>query len=223
MTTIYGADSTPKVQSASSGAVEGNPNSAESLSNEFLTLMVAQIQNQDPLNPADGTEYVSQLAQFSQVESTENMVSLMSNQMVLMDNIQVLSTANLVGQDVTVRADSFVSDGELTINGSLELEASSNTVTLELTTEDGETHLVPLGAQNAGTVDFSIDTAELGITGPTQIKVVLDEGQNYTPDVLLAGTVGGVSISSSTGTSILDIPGIGNVPFYDITTFGQTS
>ncbi len=223
MSTIYGADSTTTIQSASTEAVTTNANSAASLSNEFLTLMVAQIQNQDPLNPSDGTEYVSQLAQFAQVESTENMVSLLTNQMVLMDNIQVLSTANLVGQDVSVRADSFVADGESTISGSLVLEASSNTVTLELTTEDGETHLIPLGANNAGTVDFSIDTAELGITGATTINVVLDEGQTYSPDISLTGTVGGVSISSSTGTSILNIPGIGDVPFYDITTFGQTS
>jgi flagellar basal-body rod modification protein FlgD len=36
--------------------------------NTFLTLLVAQIKNQDPLNPADGTEFVAQLAQFSQLE-----------------------------------------------------------------------------------------------------------------------------------------------------------
>ncbi|MCU0226260.1 MAG: hypothetical protein MUF01_01355 [Bryobacterales bacterium] len=34
----------------------------------FLTLLVAQIKNQNPLNPADGTEFLSQLAQFTQVE-----------------------------------------------------------------------------------------------------------------------------------------------------------
>ena len=34
----------------------------------FLQLLVAQIQNQDPLNPADGTQFVSQLAQFSELE-----------------------------------------------------------------------------------------------------------------------------------------------------------
>ncbi len=221
MTTIYGADNSPTVQSASTGAVDSNPNSAESLSNEFITLMVAQIQNQDPLNPTDGTQYVSQLAQFSQVESTENMVTLMQNQMVMLDNMQVLSTANLVGQEVSVRSDSFISDGESTISGSVELGASSNTVTLEVTDESGTVHKIPLGAQNAGKVDFEIDTAALGIEGEATINVVLDEGQTYQPTISLTGIVGGVSISSTTGTSILNIPGIGEVPFYDITTFGQ--
>ncbi len=223
MTTIYGADNSPTVQSSSTAAVDSNPNSAESLSNEFITLMVAQIQNQDPLNPTDGTEYVSQLAQFSQVESTENMVALMQNQMVMLDNMQVLSTGNLVGQDVAVRSNTFVGDGESTISGSIDLSASSNTVTLEITDENGEVHTIPLGANNAGRVDFEIDTAALGIEGEATINVVLDEGQSYQPTISLSGTVGGVSISSTTGTSILIIPGIGEVPFYDITTFGQVS
>jgi len=42
------------------------------LANEqtFLQLLVAQIKNQNPLNPTDGTQFVSQLAQFSQLEQT---------------------------------------------------------------------------------------------------------------------------------------------------------
>jgi flagellar basal-body rod modification protein FlgD len=47
---------------------------ATGLANEttFLTLLVAQLQNQDPLNPADSTQFVTQLAQFSQLEDLQN-------------------------------------------------------------------------------------------------------------------------------------------------------
>ena len=41
----------------------------------FLKLLVAQIRNQDPLNPADGTEFLTQLAQFSQLEQLINIRS----------------------------------------------------------------------------------------------------------------------------------------------------
>lgn len=41
----------------------------------FLKLLVAQIQNQNPLNPADGTQFVSQLAQFSELEQIMQMRS----------------------------------------------------------------------------------------------------------------------------------------------------
>ncbi|MBO0246704.1 flagellar hook assembly protein FlgD, partial [Vibrio sp. Vb0592] len=82
-------------------------------------LMVAQIQNQDPLNPLDGTEYVGQLAQFSQVQSTENMSKVIQNSMVLLDNMQVLSTAGLVGQTVYVNSKEFeLGDGAQ--NGKIE-------------------------------------------------------------------------------------------------------
>jgi flagellar basal-body rod modification protein FlgD len=38
----------------------------------FLQLLVAQLQNQDPLNPSDGTQFVTQLAQFQQLEQSVN-------------------------------------------------------------------------------------------------------------------------------------------------------
>jgi flagellar basal-body rod modification protein FlgD len=41
--------------------------------NMFLQLLVAQLKNQDPMNPSDGTQFVSQLAQFQQMEQSVNM------------------------------------------------------------------------------------------------------------------------------------------------------
>ena len=41
--------------------------------NMFLQLLVAQLRNQDPMNPSDGTQFVAQLAQFQQLEQTLNM------------------------------------------------------------------------------------------------------------------------------------------------------
>jgi flagellar basal-body rod modification protein FlgD len=40
--------------------------------NMFLQLLVAQLKNQDPLNPSDGTQFVAQLAQFQQLEQSVN-------------------------------------------------------------------------------------------------------------------------------------------------------
>ncbi len=52
--------------SANSGSASGST-SADTLSTEFLQLLIAQLQNQDPENPADGTTFVTQLAQFTSV------------------------------------------------------------------------------------------------------------------------------------------------------------
>ena len=64
---------TPSV-TGSSGAQTGSPatKAADPLSdkNTFLQLLVTQLKNQDPLQPQDGVQFLSQLAQFSQLEQT---------------------------------------------------------------------------------------------------------------------------------------------------------
>mgnify|MGYP002514593912 CR=1 FL=1 len=70
-------------------------NSAESMDKEaFLQLLVAQMKYQDPLQPTSNTEYISQYAQFSQVESLQNMSSGMDLQ----------RASGMVGQTVYVKA-----------------------------------------------------------------------------------------------------------------------
>ncbi|GLT16390.1 basal-body rod modification protein FlgD [Vibrio zhanjiangensis] len=194
-------------------------NSATSLENEFISLMVAQIQNQDPLDPLDGTEYVSQLAQFSQVQSTENMASMMKNNMVLLDNMQVLSTAGLVGQTVYVSSSEFdLSDGQQ--KGKIELQHPSSQVNLMITDEFGQVTPLPLGAHPAGDVDFAIDPDKLGLQpGKYTVSVQVQDGQSK-PNLLLAGEVQQVRIPSSGGSAQVNVQGVGSVPFYQITQFG---
>ncbi|MBA2125931.1 flagellar basal body rod modification protein [Hyphomicrobium methylovorum] len=73
--------------------------------NDFLRLMVAQLQNQDPLNPTDSTEYMSQIAQFSNVEQAINTNSKLG-QLLINSNISQAST--LVGHTM-MSADGSVS------------------------------------------------------------------------------------------------------------------
>ncbi len=64
--------STGGTTGASSSSSSSATSATDKLANEqtFLQLFVSQLQNQDPLNPADGTQFVTQLAQFSQLEQT---------------------------------------------------------------------------------------------------------------------------------------------------------
>ncbi|PWI33003.1 flagellar basal body rod modification protein [Vibrio albus] len=200
-------------------AVKENANDAASLKNEFLTLMVAQIQNQDPLNPMEGAEYVSQLAQFSQVESTENMASLMQNNLVLMDNMQVLTTAGLVGQTVYVNGNQVELTGQEQ-QGKLVLENASNTVNLLLQDQYGQVTKVPLGPKAAGEVDFTINPNELELApGQYTIAAQLQEDMPEA-EVLLAGEVAQVSVPSNGGAALVNVAGVGSVPFYQISQFG---
>jgi len=69
----------PSVSSSTSTPADTSQSSAASSSTStiskdmFLQLLVAQIKNQDPLSPADGVQFLTQLAQFSQLEQTIDM------------------------------------------------------------------------------------------------------------------------------------------------------
>jgi flagellar basal-body rod modification protein FlgD len=68
----------PAEVAGSSGSNSGTSSSADTSSqapvdkNMFMQLLVAQLRNQDPLNPTDGTQFVAQLAQFQQLEQSIN-------------------------------------------------------------------------------------------------------------------------------------------------------
>lgn len=196
---------------------------ASSMNTMFMQLLVAQIQNQDPLNPTDGTEYVSQLAQLTQVQSMEVMSQLMANNTVLMDNLQTLSTGNLVGQPVMVNTDRFHCDGETRVNGRLTLEHPASVVTVIVKESNGTEHKIELGSQGAGQVDFTIDPQELGIeAGDVTLSVVTDTGETTAP-IEIGGVVTNVRIPLDGSATLLNIAGLGEVAYHNITQFGAST
>ncbi|MBY5991980.1 flagellar hook capping FlgD N-terminal domain-containing protein [Ferrimonas balearica] len=196
-----------------------NPNDPFALKNEFLTLMVAQIQNQDPLNPLDGTEYVTQLAQFSQVESLEYLRMGQQNQAILMENLQVLGTTNLIGREVLVDADS-IELGTEAVNGKIYLENAVESLTLEVTDENGNVvATLEKGSQGEGEVDFVLDPEELGLPpGEYQLTAKTEAGgESGEALTMVAATVNKVHINSATGYMMLELGnGLGAVSIFDI-------
>ena len=84
------------VSSSSSGSTAGSGQTSQTGQSSpanyqtmFLQLLVAQLQNQDPLNPVDGTAFVSQLAQMQQVEQTINIGQSVSS--ILADANQLVT------------------------------------------------------------------------------------------------------------------------------------
>lgn len=203
--------------------VSGNDNTAAGMNNLFMQLLVAQIQNQDPLNPTDGTEYVGQLAQLTQVQSMETMSQLMANNAVLMDNLQTLTTGNLVGQKVMVQTDTVETDGSTSIDGRLTLDHAANTVTVIVKDESGNETKIELGKQEKGTVDFNIDPEALGLKeGKYSLSVVTDTEETKVP-IEVGGVVNNVRIPLDGSPTVLNITGIGEVAYNNITQFGQSS
>ena len=198
---------------SSTGGVASN-STASGMNTMFMQLLVAQIQNQDPLNPTDGTEYVSQLAQLTQVQSMETMSQLMANSSVLMDNLQTLTTGNLVGQHVMVQTDSIQSDGETALDGRITLDHAANVVTVIVKDSAGVEHKIELGKQ---------DPAELGLSeGKYTLSVVTDTGEENVP-IEVGGVVNNVRIPLDGSATVLNIDGLGEIAYNNITQFGSAS
>lgn len=98
---------------------------------DFLMLLVAQLQNQDPLSPDDPTEFTAQLAQFSSLEQLTSLNESMENLVTSNANSDRFSTLNTIGKDVTYNCGSFNFTGELVEIG-YQLDGQASEVTLSL-------------------------------------------------------------------------------------------
>jgi flagellar basal-body rod modification protein FlgD len=208
------------IQSGNSHSIEDakgiNVSDATQMENNFITLMVAQIQNQDPTSPVDSTEFLNQFSAMSQVKSLENMADLSKSNLVLQDNLQTLTAAGLVGQEVKVAIDSLQL-GETTVQGEFTLGYASSKTVLTLTDSNGANTEVPLGSHTAGPVAFALDPAALGLA-PGKYKVAVATSNGEYPVVEVDGLVTSVRVSAE--GPVLDVTGAGSVPFYNITEFG---
>ncbi|WP_305806710.1 flagellar hook capping FlgD N-terminal domain-containing protein [Stenotrophomonas sp. YIM B06876] len=195
--------------------------SAASVSNLFTTLLVAQIRNQNPLEPTDPSEFVGQLAQLSQMEALQKLTDQGAASTSILSSLQLLSLGAQVGSQITVRSDTMTLAGEpVQIGFTLENLSAQNT--LVLTASDGSTQRIELGTLNPGAAHYTIDPAKLGLpAGTYSMEIVADNKE--TPPLDITGTLSSVQLSSS-GMPLLNVTGAGQVQPGLITGFnGQPS
>ena len=79
---------------------------------DFLTLLVAQLENQDPLEPQDNTEFIAQLAQFSSLEQQTSTNDKLDELIVSQTSSGQMATFSLLGQKVSAATDSIYLQGD---------------------------------------------------------------------------------------------------------------
>ena len=126
--------------------------------NEFLELLVAQLNNQDPMSPQENGEFIAQLAQFSQVEGIEKLNSSMGSLLSGYQSSQALQASSLVGRKVIVPSEKAVVDTSETFKASAVLPVSSSNVWVNVYDSSGTlVNRISLGEQSAGSVSFMWD------------------------------------------------------------------
>ncbi len=102
---VNGIDTSAAAAAASKAKNDKTTSANSSLDKDaFLQLLVTQMQYQDPLEPTDNTEYMSQLAQFSELESMNNLSSSFSKSQALglVGQYVILNTTNAAGAQTQV-------------------------------------------------------------------------------------------------------------------------
>lgn len=212
------SDGTEETQEEDTSQEEDYTGSGSEMTNVFVELMLAQLQFQDPTNPVDSTEFVTQLAMFAQVESMEYMRMTMSALYAVAENNLVVSTEQLIGNEVTAPNDHVTLGPDTVVEGELVLDKDYDNVTIRIYDEfDAEVGTVTLGPQLTGEVDFVIDNTELTLPdGEYRIEAETVIGDEIaTTPTYFSGMVNSVTLKGQEGL-MLDIEGIGLVPLFDI-------
>ena len=184
---------------------------------EFLELMMTQLQNQDPLNPAESGEFLSQIAQFGTVNGITELQQSFSSLASSLQSSQALQASTMVGRSVLVE------------NGTLELSAGNtagfaidlpqSVPSLEVTISDASGQVVRqfnLGTQSGGLVDLSWDGLDNnGValqSGSYRInaQAVID-GENQSMNTLVVAPVESVSLARDGGEPTLNVSNIGAI------------
>ena len=187
-------------------------------SNSFLTMMVAQIQNQNPLNPTDGTQYLTQLGMMSAVESLEGVKIGLANLNIGMTNVEMLQATNLVGKKVLmeVNGELEVSESQ-TLEGRVKFDKPVDKATVMVYNDKGEVvDKIELGPQGSGMSEFKIEGDDLG-SGEYTFEVVAEKGDEaWTQKMMIAADVESVNIPADGGAILLSLKGVGTMSMYDM-------
>ena len=106
---------------------------------DFLTLLTTQLQNQDPLNPMDSSEFTNQLVQFSQVEQQINGNQKLDSLLALQLSTATSAAMGYVGKDISYISSEAYFDGTNPVDLTYSLSGAASTATMRIENEDGET------------------------------------------------------------------------------------
>jgi|SRR5690554_76052 len=196
--------------------------------NEFLELLVAQLNNQDPLSPQENGEFIAQLAQFSTVEGIEKMNSSIDAMASSFQSSQALQASSMVGRTVVFPSDQAMVDPQVGLDGQLVLPQASPAVLVNVYDEAGSmVAAVNMGAQETGIIDFAWDGQDASGNPLPPGKYRFEaqasiDGEPVQLATLLPANVDSVSLGvGKGGEMVLNLAGLGSIGLSDVFTIGK--
>jgi len=214
-------------QTQAAFSANSSPGSTSLGQQEFLQLLVTQLQNQDPLSPLDSAEYAAQLAQFSSVEQLVNindgMNAMVQSQQLMSNGLNNTMAASLAGKTVSALSDRVhieagnAADINFRLNGIASnvdvkiLDANGNVVRSEELSGFGK-------GDHTWSWDGKTDSGTTAPGGVYQVEFTASNGDNPV-DVLtfIEGTVDRIKYTGNGVELIVD--GV-NIPLGDVEEIG---
>lgn len=191
------------VYGTGAAAAQRSPNEAMG-KDAFLQLLVTQLENQDPLNPTENTEFVAQLAQFSSLEGIHNLNATMDGMAEGISSLQGFSTSGLIGRVVKAQTSQVEFDGTNAMNLGYTLSGDAANMHLSVYDPSGKVvRTIELGTKKAGSHEISWDgkdkNGKLLPAGTYAISAAAEDanGVDVDAETELIGYVTGVNMRDS--------------------------
>lgn len=181
--------------------------SAADLQNNFLKMLVTQMNNQDPLNPLDNSQLTSQLAQISTVSGLQTMNETMSALLSQTAASRAMDSANLIGKTVMVPGAAVSVAGGVAGKIGVDIPSTADSVTVQVLDKNNNVvRTIDMKGQTAGVHDIAWDgkndQGNPVADGEYSFKVAATaDGKDVTPVALVYGKVQAIS-GDSTGVLV---------------------
>jgi len=212
------------------GYVDANHNSQMG-KDEFLKLLTAQLQHQDPMSPMSGQDFSAQLAQFSQVEQMSNMNATLEQgvqlDLMLTQAINNTLSTTIVGKQAKIASNSVVTkniDGEMSSTVSFKLSGIADNVMIKIKDYDGnvvktiDKHSYCSGEHSIDITQEMSDLPEADYT--FEITALDNAGNTLQISPMMVGIVTGVRFSEDGSFLLIEDT---EAPFSDVMEIGAPS
>jgi flagellar basal-body rod modification protein FlgD len=189
----------------------------------FLTLMLAQLKNQDPTSPVDSNTFLSQLASLSEVQGITQLNTSFSSLSGSLVSSQALQASSLLGhQALVASSQASLPAAGATVTGAIQVPQTTSQVVLDITDSAGTlVQQINLGAQPAGLANFSWNgtLADGSQAAPGQYGLtaqVAGASSGTAVGTYVNGTVQSVTMGAGATGLTLNVAGLGSVPFSSV-------
>src|SRR5271165_869922 len=190
---------------------------------DFLTLMLAQLKNQDPTSPVDSNQFLSQLASLSEVQGITQLNTSFSALSSSLASSQALQASSLLGHQALVSSGTAtLTAAGGTVTGAVSVPQTSSSVLLNISNSSGVlVQQINLGAQATGLANFSWNgTQGDGSQAPAGQYTLSAQVQGVASGTAVPtyvnGTVQSVTMGAGSAGLTLNVAGLGSVPFSNV-------